>query len=93
MTQQDKDREAFDSHIVSAGTKQWGQTVYDEHWKTWQAAREHFAPKLTEREAVEIVLIAFDKAYRSGDTYVAKNFIKGGIAALRAAGVRFKEKS
>jgi hypothetical protein len=110
----DQDREAFDSYIVSAGTKHWGQEVYDEHWKTWQASRNHYAPKLTEAEAVqktaEAIRLTPKKrvtAYREtraaadGDgsdmtvTHEITNYVEDreaqAKAALRAAGVRFKD--
>lgn len=82
----DRDREAFDSYIVSAGTKRWGQEVYDEHWKTWQAARDHYSPKLTKAEAVEVCRDVYRHA-RKGELW------PGIVAALRAAGMKFKEEA
>lgn len=91
MTQQDKDREAFQEYMlgIKLEYREYGFSAND-MLDVWMASKARYEPKLTEREAAEIVLIAFDKAYRSGDTYVARNFVKDGIEALRAAGVHFK---
>jgi hypothetical protein len=65
----------------------------------WRAARDHYAPKLTEKEAVER---AAEAAYESrngrwntssdGQRSVYKTEARASIAALRAAGVQFRDK-
>jgi hypothetical protein len=88
----DKDREAFETWAKSEGylpktvTRPYYGDVYlaeSTHyaWKGWQAARDHYAPKLTEKEAVEIVF--------NHSSIEAKSI----ITALRAAGVQFKEEA
>ena len=93
----DKDREAFEAAFrklagitgpddfpryssgdyVSTGPRQ--------AWTIWQAARDHYAPKLTKKHAV----YGADEAYHAcrGDE------ISKMEAALLAAGVRFREES
>jgi hypothetical protein len=64
-----------------------------------QAARDHYAPKLTEKEAVKIMADAIYKdCFPSGcgDDLEYDAFSKDakvGIASIRAAGMRFKEEA
>jgi hypothetical protein len=59
----DKDREAFEADCRNCEVYTGRHHEYPEQyrlyetqlrWMGWQAARDHYAPKLTEREAVEL---------------------------------------
>ena len=108
MTQQDKDRAAFEKW--SNEHEEYTASSYWECLQAWQAARDHYAPKendehwmrawnaamdyaaevnalkLTEKEAVERATEAF---YSVNDVYDPVAM----LAALRAAGMRFKDRA
>src|ERR1700733_6244106 len=83
----DKDREAFERWFYAEKPAA--------HWETWQAARDHYAPKLTEKEALEraaqaIAPIAWDKSIKPGNwdrDDAQKSARDSARRALRAAGV------
>lgn len=82
----DEDREAFEAW---AKTRWYGDGTTGSHdyhaysiaETVWQAARDHYAPKVTEKEAEQLCDQALRMAERPADV----------IEALKAAGVRFKE--
>lgn len=90
----DKDRAAFDSWWVKY---YHGEPSFA--WGAWKAARAHYAPKLTEKQAVEKVMYALFKMDHPGSEF--ENQIEMAWAleeqrpiakvALKAAGLRFKE--
>ena len=100
----DKDREAFEAWVairwhhvkdkpdLSGVRNQWtGQWCYtyaetSSLYAAWQAAPDHYPPKLTEKEAVEVCRDVYRTA-KKGELW------GGIIAALRAAGVRFREEA
>jgi acetylornithine/succinyldiaminopimelate/putrescine aminotransferase len=63
----------------------------------WQAARDHYAPKLTEKEAVVAATNAIHGAAFRGVITGQKPAMRDGVAhmvaALRAAGFRFREEA
>jgi hypothetical protein len=59
-------------------------------WESWQAARDHYAPKLTEQEVRETITTAFPA---SANLFYVEICAQRVIAALRAAGVRFREEA
>jgi hypothetical protein len=103
MTQQDKDRDVFEKWALDEGsydlsTDQDGDYIKPDTWELhrgWRAAREHNAPKLTEKEAVEIAAISIQKRYWEGDLAISVGDAKKvctelAKAVLRAVGVQFK---
>jgi hypothetical protein len=62
-------------------------------WRIWQTARDHYAPKLTEAEALDAACKAFDEVARRDNGGWVTNEGYAIAAALRAAGVRFKEEA
>src|SRR5690242_9419666 len=59
----------------------------------WQAARAHYAPKLSEKEFTDALNIATIEKWRGGSmgtTMEWYSYIKDVVAALRAAGVQFR---
>jgi hypothetical protein len=67
-----------------------------------QAARDHYAPKLTEKEAVEAAAVALyeydppeykgpQSSWSKALTWDKDTFRRRATAALRAAGVRFRD--
>jgi hypothetical protein len=105
MIQQDKDRETLKAWLKSRDkwpTDMDWQSVLGSIWisgatEGWQACADHYAPKLTEKEAVKIMADAIYKdCFPSGcgDDLEYDAFSKDakvGIASIRAAGMRFKE--
>jgi hypothetical protein len=103
----DRDREVFDqwwkSHSVEARED---MCIYSANLG-WQAARAHSAPKLTERDAVEVaakhIAIAdcgkWETLPEGDEREVHRGFTCRlyyrylAKSALRAAGVRFKEEA
>lgn len=89
----DKDREAFAKWWLEPKEK----PVYAidiAAWQAWQAARDHYAPKLTFKEAIEKAGDAVEKLVSRGKFPGDSEFdyaLEMSAAALRAAGVRFKE--
>jgi hypothetical protein len=78
----DTDREAFEGwqnepHRIG---------TYHSNLEAWQAARDRYAPKITEKEAVEVAAQSFDS---QTDVYDPVAMME----AFRAAGVRFKEEA
>ena len=97
----DRDREAFEKWFPT------GKVLLEDPFSGdaptgfkagWQAARDHYAPKLTEKEAVEAAEMAIAEA-RGKDIKLPSHVVtseelgKVAIAALRAAGIRFKEEA
>jgi len=106
----DKDREVFESEMhrrnISTEMRKdaWGRDVYqfshvEMGWEVWKACAAHYAPKLTEKEAV-------DAAFRAANPLIAvvansslpANIVRDAVqravvCALKAAGVLFKEES
>lgn len=108
----DKDRAAFESaletlnlsasngyscedHPFNPGEYLSEQTHYA--WQIWQAARDHYAPELTEKELVEALEIRAETIdAECDDGYSSAKLMIGigeALSALRAAGVRFKEEA
>lgn len=115
----DKNREAFEAFI----SKQYGWNDFrqdgpgyfnvevDDAYDLWQAARDHYGPKLTENESVEkaaralaeidcasqaILRKVFNEPPVDEVRCVNKNvnsYIHEAKAALRAAGVQFKDEA
>jgi hypothetical protein len=100
----DQYREAFERQIIGeARSHQIGRhplhpDVYavnetTRRYESFKAgvafARDHYAPKLTEKEAVEKAVIYINEGSCAAERETAENV----IAALRAAGVRFKEEA
>ena len=86
----EKDQEAFRQWAISNGYGSLAVKLTHERFsrdeeEAWRipglTARAISALKLTEKEAIGEVKIAFDKAYRSGDLYNAERWIKSGLAA------------
>jgi hypothetical protein len=93
MTQQDKDREAFEKWIdFCADRDEAGNYIYEiqSAWEAWQAARDHYAPKLTDVEVVVIACGALGGVKLHQQIFWPSAAEKV-IAALRAAGARFKD--
>jgi hypothetical protein len=57
-------------------------------WAGWQACSDHYAPKLTEKKAECVIAKARGKEIALPSHEVSSEEI---VAALRAAGIRFKE--
>lgn len=105
MTQQDKDREAFEKVYRELGrmyslqrkSTESGELYVDnqtqEDYEIWQAARDHYAPNLTEKEALEKAIKAMAEVDRDdvGSSLPELNYFVYARAALRAVGVRFKD--
>ena len=114
----DADREAFEKWAEGEGYRvkkitrpYYGEIYTDEPthhlWKGWQAAHDHYAPKLSEQEAVEIACREFTKPDADGNLWdqtpenfaikfhiTSKYLMRQSMArALRAAGVRFKKEA
>jgi hypothetical protein len=90
----DKDREAFEEFYV----KEFGVgslSVNERHFKTWQAARDHFAPKqaalMTAYSALENIIKEEEKDFLGDrDSWIQcasnmKQLAEDGLAALKAA--------
>ena len=88
----DKDREVLEAALRKS------------HWQNtntvlafgdgWQAARAHYAPKLTEKEFTDELNAATIAKWRGGEmgtTMEWISYIKEVVAALRAAGVQFRD--
>lgn len=116
----DKDREAFEAFVLR-GTLPGENFLERDHtgsymlavarggWAAWQAARDHYTPKLTESETIAVLVNAptariiteerrkADLGGDGSDMVVTKQVVKyavtdeSRVAALRAAGVRFKD--
>lgn len=107
----DKDRIAFERALSNEtlGGFMNDTITPDNAWSLWQAARDHYAPKLTEAEAVEAACRQFTKPDVPGDgalweqtqetdgmkfRLTSKSLIrKSMLAALRAAGVKFRNEA
>jgi hypothetical protein len=99
----DQDREAFERWAIQyMETLGYGarRDCFDPNHASaaWQAARDHYAPKLTEREAVEKAAYAIAETRYPGYGSMAKwvevnahRYEAEAKAALRAAGVKLKE--
>jgi hypothetical protein len=106
----DKDRDAFEKWAFDNhhGTSRNANTGFYNSAETawaydaWQAARDQYAPKLTEAEAVKTAARAIYDSNR--EKYWPVNFQEASAAiqisitqaakaALRAAGVRWKEEA
>jgi hypothetical protein len=107
----DKDREAFEADYskrylgavaVRDGASYKLQKAQHD-WCIWQAARNHYAPKLSENDAVEKLqaylldtsgghLVKSQKGDRLWSTSHLVN-MSGLVRTLRAAGMRFKEEA
>jgi len=110
-----KDREAFEQvagayfphgpihpALYRKNDGKYFHTKVSHAWNFWQAARDHYAPKLSEKEAVECAATEIAKAawveryhhLQGADLgFVVANADDRELAkkSLRAAGVRFKE--
>jgi hypothetical protein len=106
MTQQDKGREAFEAIMVRDISPVYldkdenGKYIHAmtlRHYGIWQAARDHYESKLTEADAIKNVSKAiFDQELiNSGRTFTEwpGGYEKLAEAALRAAGIQFKERA
>jgi hypothetical protein len=88
----DKDAEAFRQYMLKEhddNGEQIREYSYHSMEDLWNAARERYTPKLSEKEAVEVAYQASQKT--SEDDW--KEFMAEMVAALRAAGVRFREEA
>jgi len=94
----DKDREAFEKCAEGQGYRAkkitrpyYGEVYTDEPthhlWKGWQAARDHYAPKLTAAATLEMALVDISRQFHEPHSQSV------ATKALRAAGVRFKEEA
>ena len=104
----DHDREAFETWVKAedcsierdhAGYFAFGTALA---YRCWQAARDHYAPKLTEKEAIELgAKAAYNFVFVDGNKWPRcdggrirpEEFRLATKAALRAAGVRFKDET
>jgi hypothetical protein len=110
----DKDREAFEgdcaNNEVYVGCHHKHPEQYQLYetqlrWMGWQAARDNYAPNLTETEATKIAAmvcaeIDYDEDYHAEfedvGLFIAQNWnsysetARAIVKALRAAGLRFK---
>jgi hypothetical protein len=100
MIQQDKDREAFEAWIGDdlINKDKAGNYIFEVEsaWEAWQGARDHYVPKLTEKEAMEAAANAIRAAIGNSGSYGGSNpptDREMAIAAIRAAGMRFKEEA
>jgi hypothetical protein len=98
MDRQDKDRAAFEEFYGLPRMDSDGnfKDRRDEAaYKLWQAARDHYAPKLTEAEAVEKAAVAlYNLEHKTQLDKVAEfesYWRKNAQVALRAAGVQFRD--
>jgi hypothetical protein len=93
----DNDREAFEAwHKDKFGYVLL--TDDDPRWASWQAARDLYAPKVTEQEAVETAAKAIQERYWKGDLAISIQDAKEvctefAKATLRAADIRFREEA
>lgn len=78
LIDRENDQAAFEAYFANVRLMH-----FDAAWKAWQAARDHYAPKLSESDAAKILYLNFD-GDRMGQA-------KATIMKLAAAGVRFKE--
>ena len=92
----DRDREAFDKYLRDYGV----EGSHMEAWCVWQACAAHYAPKLTDGQAVEkaaeIIEPAFfgesAKSWEPDHAAAMREEARSKAkAALRAAGVKFRE--
>ncbi len=101
MTRQDKDRRAFEAEYIKRYEPElppsfvmgsYMEPCQNVAWHFWQAARKHYAPKLTEKEAIELLLDTPYPVGKSG-TVISMQKSQAGflITALRAGGMQFKE--
>ena len=96
----EEDREGFEAWARSSGAAandRGCDNFFSETMRTayeaWQACAAHHAPKLSEKEALDAACKAFDKAARRDNGGWVTNEGFAIAAALRAAGVRFKEEA
>jgi hypothetical protein len=63
-------------------------------WRAWKAARDHYAPKLTEDQAIKIAYKASIDRWRNDPAYATEAGWEGYLAeiidALKIAGMQFK---
>src|SRR5579872_3023088 len=100
----DTDREAFEAHYDAKYTPGYAYpAMHRVHaWEDWQAARAHYAPSVTEKEALASVshisaAIGYVSSIEPG-TVITEAFVERWNtyylpkleSALRAAGVRWK---
>jgi hypothetical protein len=85
MTQQE-DREACERAAQEKGHT-WPEGVSAAFIDGWQVVRDHYAPKVTEKEAIDLV----QREVFEGNP--KRGYAGAVIDALRAAGVRFKEEA
>jgi hypothetical protein len=93
----DPDREAFEAWARSSGAAandRGCDNFFSETmriaFQAWQAARDHYAPKLTEKEVRETITTAFPASANFFYVEICGHRV---ISALRAAGVRFREEA
>jgi hypothetical protein len=110
----DKDREAFEAWCKNTSgyrtegktnpllnRKEYTTVTTYSAWDAWRAARDHYAPKLIEKEAVRIACNAYANQQKAmGYGYypveagsATHESLMAVMAALRAAGVQFKEEA
>jgi hypothetical protein len=94
----DADREAFEKWAHSTNRNElWVVGDKDIAYETWQAARDHYAPKLTETDIPRIAKILCEQAaflnWEQSSFAAKNNWIRSVETALRSAGVRFKEET
>jgi hypothetical protein len=98
-----KDREAFEAWWIEKSLHMlMDKWQNDAAWEAWKAARAHYAPKLTWDEAVQIAERAayaaiYEPPMRKGfdDAHAAIRLQVNSMvrAALRAAGVKFRDEA
>lgn len=98
----DTDREAFEKWAISydCPIECWNKEIgnYADHdtfyaAKGWQAARDHYAHKLTEMQAVTVMKNAIFNTWHTGGIRDVKHVALIAVKALAAAGVKFKPDS
>ena len=93
----DADRAAFQAWATKAGYRLYDHRGFNKAAEdAWQAAKDHYAPRLTAADAVEVVAKAIHHTpYTIPWDYSAvqarENARDKAKAALRAAGVKFRE--
>ena len=100
----DKEREVFEKWAVANGygaRRQPGQDVYissstNGAWDAWQAAAAHYSQKLMERDAVLAAAAAIRQALNrefAKTNVTSRQSENVAKAALRAAGLRFRDEA
>jgi hypothetical protein len=117
MTQQDKDRRAFEAEYIKHYEPEsppsfimgsYMEPCQNVGWRFWQAAHDHYAPKLTKEQATVALarFVALQEYHAHGfetidspDVYVGiayKDHLDNArkeIEGLSVAGLRFKEEA